>query len=212
MRHYLYNYVLLFLLASLFVSSTAFIPITINNNQENQSKFGLPIPFFIIQNPTIIIEDPYSPNPDLQASFQTPQETPTQIVWHLFFIDIVVVFGILKLCTRGFKLMKHYRYLYSNTLLFFLTLIVLFTTLYVPQTIYHEEDFRHVTLGLPLPFIAQDQDISPPLPWQTSLETPRENPTRIIWHYFFIDVVVVFGILKLCMRGFKLIRRRSMSR
>ena len=88
--------------------------------------------------------------------------------------------------------------------LFLLTVTLLFFTLHIPQTIYHEDDFRHVELGLPLPFIVQDQSISPPLPWQTSLETPRENPTRIIWLQFLIDIVIVFGLLKFSERFYYL--------
>src|SRR3990170_1507010 len=98
--------------------------------------------------------------------------------------------------------MKH---LTRDTLfLFLLTVTLLFFTLYVPQTIYRQEDFRHVELGLPLPFIVQDQVKSPPLPWQTSFETPRENPTRIIWPQFLIDIVLVFGLLKFSARFYYL--------
>ncbi len=96
----------------------------------------------------------------------------------------------------------------ENLSLFLLTVILLFFTLYIPQTIYREEDFRHVKLGLPFHFIVQNQVKNPPLPWQTSFETPRENPTRIIWHQLFADILVVFGILKLSINGFKVIQRR----
>lgn len=88
----------------------------------------------------------------------------------------------------------------NNFFLFLLTLILLFLTLRVPQTIYRQEDFHHVELGLPLPFIVQDQGITPPLPWQTSLASMWENPVKIIWPQFFIDVVFVFGLLKFSTR------------
>ena len=92
----------------------------------------------------------------------------------------------------------------NNLFLFLLTITLLFFTLHISQTIYREENFRHVELGLPLPFIVQDQSITPPLPWQTSFETPRENPTRIIWHQFLIDIFLVFGLLKFSTRFYYL--------
>lgn len=94
--------------------------------------------------------------------------------------------------------MKHFTL--DNLFLFLLTVTLLFLSLHIPQTIYREEDFRHIELGLPLHFIVQDQVKSPPLPWQTSFETPRENPTRIIWHQLFANVLVVFGLLKFSTR------------
>jgi hypothetical protein len=88
----------------------------------------------------------------------------------------------------------------DNLFLFLLTVTLLYLTLHIPQIIYRQEDFRHVEQGLPLPFIVQGQRITPPLPWQTSFETPRENPTRIIWHNFFVDVLLVLGLLKFSTR------------
>ncbi len=92
----------------------------------------------------------------------------------------------------------------DNLFLFLLTGTLLFFTLHIPQTIYRQEDFRHVELGLPLPFIVQDQGITPPLPWQTSLASMWENPVKINWPQFLIDIVFVFGLLKFSARFYYL--------
>ena len=94
----------------------------------------------------------------------------------------------------------------DNLFLFLLTVTLLYLTLHIPQTIYREEDFRHVELGLPFHFIVQDQGITPPLPWQTSLESIQENPIKIIWLQFFIDIILVFGLLKF-LAGFYYLNR-----
>ncbi len=94
----------------------------------------------------------------------------------------------------------------NNISLFLLTVTLLFLTLHIPQTIYSQEDFRHVELGLPFRFIIQDQGITPPLPWNTSLESVQENPIKIIWPQFLIDIVLVFGLLKFFTRFYYLNR------
>ena len=92
----------------------------------------------------------------------------------------------------------------DNLFLFLLTGTLLFFTLHIPQTIYRQEDYRHVELGLPLPIIDQDQGSTPPLPWQTSLASMGENPVKINWPQFFVDIVLVFGLLKFSARFYYL--------
>lgn len=58
--------------------------------------------------------------------------------------------------------------------------------------------------GYLFPLLSRIRAFTPPLPWQTSFETPRENPTRIIWPQFLIDIVLVFGLLKFSARFYYL--------
>src|SRR3990172_7286277 len=99
--------------------------------------------------------------------------------------------------------------MYKNIFLFLIAFVIVVITMYMPVTVYSQEDLSRVELGFPLPFMVQNQNISPPFfPWRTNVGSFYENPIYIIWHYFLIDIVVVFGILKFSISCFKLIRRR----
>ncbi len=82
-----------------------------------------------------------------------------------------------------------------NFLLVFLTLVLLFATLYIPVTVYTLDDLSHVRLGLPLAFVVQNQGKSPPLPAQTSIAGFYENPTSVLWLPFFVDFTLTFSVL-----------------
>ena len=84
-----------------------------------------------------------------------------------------------------------------------LSVILVFLSVSLPVTVYSQADLERVKLGLPLPFVIQNQGINPPLPWQTSMRSVWENPTQILGPVFFLDVAIVFGIISLVFKGFK---------
>ena len=99
----------------------------------------------------------------------------------------------------------------KNIFFFLIAFVIVSVTIYIPVTVYIQEDLSRVELGLPLPFMAQNQmNNHPPIPFprHTNLEGFYNNATQIIWHYLLIDVIVVLGILKLSVSGLKLMRRR----
>jgi hypothetical protein len=93
---------------------------------------------------------------------------------------------------------------YSATLAILLLSIVLFlAAAYLPVTVYTQANLSEVKLGLPLPFIVQNQNYYPPFPWQTGLRSVWENPTKILWLVFFLDVFIVFGAFSLALKVFQ---------
>ena len=92
------------------------------------------------------------------------------------------------------------------------SVLLVFTSVYLPVTVYSQAQLAGVKLGLVLPFVVQTQYINPPLfPWQTSIRSIWENPTQVLWPQFFLDVVIVFGGVSLFFKFFKAIFL-SMSR
>lgn len=65
-------------------------------------------------------------------------------------------------------------------------------------------DLAQMRLGLPLPFVIQDQSLyDPPFPWQFSFTfNPWEMPTRILLPQFLLDVALVFGVMSFALYVF----------
>ncbi len=74
-----------------------------------------------------------------------------------------------------------------------LTIVVLFSSLFLPVTIKTQEELSTMHLGLPLQFFVQDQSqYEPPLPWRTHISSARENPTNILWSRFAVSFLIMF--------------------
>lgn len=79
-----------------------------------------------------------------------------------------------------------------------LSILLVLSSVYWSVTVYSQADLANaeVKLGLPLPFVVQSQDLSlSSLPTHTSIRIPLENPTRILFPQFILNVAIVFGIL-----------------
>ncbi|MBE9190875.1 hypothetical protein IQ230_11030 [Gloeocapsopsis crepidinum LEGE 06123] len=84
-----------------------------------------------------------------------------------------------------------------------LSVVTVLASAYIPVTVYSQANLSEVKLGLPLPFIVQNQNYYPPFPWQTGLRSVWENPTQILWLVFFLDVFIVFGAFSLVLKVFQ---------
>jgi len=85
--------------------------------------------------------------------------------------------------------------------------LLLFRSLYREQTVTTADASSHIPMGLPFPFLYQNQT------WEfgseighmkigfsagsTHLLSPLENPTHMIWPNYFLDLVLVWGSLLL---------------
>lgn len=93
-----------------------------------------------------------------------------------------------------------------------LSSLLVLGSVYLPFTVNSKADLARVKLGLPLPFIFQNQGYDPPFPWQTSIRSVWENPTQILWPLFFLDVAMVFGAIDLVLKAFKAVFLRMSRR
>lgn len=90
-----------------------------------------------------------------------------------------------------------------------LSFITVIATLYLPVTVHRQQELSPVSLGRPFPFINQYQTYTPPLPWNTSISTPREHPTQVLWHVFVIDVIIIYIIIFLILKIYKIIKHKK---
>lgn len=61
-----------------------------------------------------------------------------------------------------------------------------------------KEDQADVSLGLPVPWLHQDQSsVDPPLPWHLGPASPWEHPTTVAFGAFLADVALVAVVLGL---------------
>ncbi len=81
--------------------------------------------------------------------------------------------------------------------IFVLSIILVFATLYLPKTFYNQNDFNNVRCGFPFEFFVYSSAVSPPLPWSADClyGTPQGAPKQFIWSSFFIDVGIVYAVL-----------------
>jgi hypothetical protein len=97
--------------------------------------------------------------------------------------------------------------------LMILSLILVLTSVYLPVPVYSQTELAQVNLGLPLPFLIQNQEYYPPsFPWQTSIRSVWENPIQVLWPQFFLNIVFVFGLLSLVLNLVKSIFLRASGR
>jgi hypothetical protein len=77
---------------------------------------------------------------------------------------------------------------------------LLFRSLYQEQTVTAEDAVSHIPMGLPFPFLYQDQTFSyghRVFPANTHFWSPLEHPTHMIWPNYFLDLALVWGSLLL---------------
>ena len=85
---------------------------------------------------------------------------------------------------------------------------LLFRSLYREQVVTTADAASHIPLGLPFPFLYQDQSFGfahevdrvrweSSFPMRTSLWSPLEHPTHMIWPNYFLDLALVWGSLLL---------------
>jgi len=80
--------------------------------------------------------------------------------------------------------------------MFLVSLLLVVASAFLPLTVHRQSDLAQVSFGLPMLFVVQDQSrLTPPLPYRTSLSSPWEFPTRIVWAQLVLNTVIVFGIL-----------------
>lgn len=85
-----------------------------------------------------------------------------------------------------------------------LSVILVFASVYLPVTVYSQAQLAEVKLGLPLPFVSQTQYINPrSFPWETSIRFVWENPTKVLWSLFFLDVFLIWGGVSIVMNFLK---------
>src|SRR5687767_10154256 len=88
----------------------------------------------------------------------------------------------------------------TNIIFFFIALIlsplIVYFSMLIPKTFYSKQDQLKVECGLPTPFVLQDQSYQdPPFPWEKScVSSFMDTPTKILWFYLFLDLVLVVGL------------------
>jgi hypothetical protein len=71
--------------------------------------------------------------------------------------------------------------------------LVLASAAFQTRTVYSWEQLQEIKFGLPFPFVAQDQNYNPPLPYDASIATIQEHDTTVLLPWFFVDVFLVFS-------------------
>jgi hypothetical protein len=81
------------------------------------------------------------------------------------------------------------------------THVLLFWSLVRRQTLTTPDAALHIPMGLPFPFLWQDQayyyGFEDRLPAQTRFLAPQEFVTHMIWPHYFLDLALVWGSLLL---------------
>ena len=81
------------------------------------------------------------------------------------------------------------------------THVLLFWSLFQEQTLTAPDAASHILMGLPFPFLWQDQwyyyGFEDRLPAQTRFLAPQEFVTHMIWPSYFLDLALVWGSLLL---------------
>lgn len=87
----------------------------------------------------------------------------------------------------------------------------------LPTTVYSEEDLSDIGYGWPVEFLIADMDTSTlgPFPFQVNSVPTLNDPWKILWPRFSLDVifffVLLFGAGVLCVRLVPAQRWRTMS-
>lgn len=69
---------------------------------------------------------------------------------------------------------------------------VLASAAFQTKTVYNWEELQGIKFGLPVPFVVQDQNYNPPLPYDASFATVQEHETTVLFSWLFFDVFLVF--------------------
>lgn len=86
--------------------------------------------------------------------------------------------------------------------------VLLYWSLDLGSTVTTADASSHISMGLPFPFLYQDQSFGfarevdrvrweSSFPMRTSLWSPLEHPTHMIWPNYFLDLALVWGSLLL---------------
>lgn len=78
-----------------------------------------------------------------------------------------------------------------------LSVLFVLASVFFPITVYSRSDLAQVEMSLPLAYIIQQQTYAPSFPWQTHLYSIWENPTKILWLHFFVNIAIIFGVFSL---------------
>lgn len=77
--------------------------------------------------------------------------------------------------------------------------LLLYRSLFCWQMVTTEDAVSHIPMGLPFPFLSQDQSWyhSGKIPMRTRFLAPQEFVTHMIWPNYFLDLALVWGSLLL---------------
>ena len=77
--------------------------------------------------------------------------------------------------------------------------LLLFRSLYREQTVTTADASSHIPMGLPFPFLYQDQAwyYADKVPMRTHFLSPYDFVTHMIWPNYFLDLALVWGSLLL---------------
>lgn len=210
------HYVVALMLSGLVVLASVFVPIVVSSTSDLvEVKLGGPLPFLLQEQTDYDLSWPW------QVYFYS-LEIPTRILWPQLLLDVALVFGaivvILRVILATSSLLPQHlldllpqflqpprsepmKAVYHLGALVISGLLVL-ASVFVPITVSSKIDLAQMKLGLPLPFVIQNQSrYDPPFPWQFGFEfNPWETPTWILLPQFLIDVALVFGVIVVTIR------------
>lgn len=75
--------------------------------------------------------------------------------------------------------------------------LVLASAIFQTKTVHSWEELQGIKFGFPVPFVVQDQNYNPPLPYDASFVTIQEHGTTILLPWFFVDVFLIFSAIAL---------------
>lgn len=113
--------------------------------------------------------------------------------------------------------------MYLVKLLTIITLLTLSCVLaclsvFLPITVHNRVELQQLKLGFPIGYIAQDQSWlpigspeGPSFPIRRALISPWENPIKIIWWRFFLNIATILIALSLIYFAAKILWQRLRS-
>lgn len=224
-------YLAAIMLSGLLVLESVFTPAIVSSRSElAQVKLGAPLPF-VVQDHSRYDPSLYDPSLPWRVSFDSSLGVPTWIFWPQLLLDVALVSGafvvVLHVILALFSLLLQRLFNLLPQFLqppksepvkavyhlgaFMLSGLLVLASLFVPVTVSSKIDLEQVKLGLPLPWVIQDQSrYDPPFPWRVHFYSPLEVPTWILLSQFLFDVVLVFGAIVVTVRVIKEVLLRTL--
>lgn len=91
-------------------------------------------------------------------------------------------------------------------------------SVFLPVTVHNRTELQQLKLGFPLGYLVQDQSWlpigspeGPSFPIRRTLISPWENPIKMIWWRFFLNVATIFIAINLIYFAIKLLWQRLRS-
>ncbi len=91
-------------------------------------------------------------------------------------------------------------------------------SVFLPVTVHNRTELQQLKLGFPLGYLVQDQSWlpigspeGPSFPIRRTLISPWENPIKMIWWRFFLNVATIFITINLIYFAIKLLWQRLRS-